>query len=105
MAYRTFRDENGVEWRAWEVRPTLAERRVLRERRGAARPAAERRRNHRPRSVVRDDLRLGWLAFRSDVEHRRRAPIPEGWEEMNEEELREILAAAERGSAPRRLVE
>ena len=105
MAYRTFLDEDGIEWRVWEVRPTLAERRVLRERRGSSRPAVERRQSHQPRAVVREDLRDGWLAFRSDVEHRRRAPIPEGWEEMSEEELREILAAAEPGSAPRRLAE
>jgi hypothetical protein len=96
MAYRTFRDASGVEWQVWEVHPTLAERRVLRERRAAARGVPERRIRNEPRTAVRNDLRYGWLAFRSRVERRRRAPIPPGWEAFSDEELSEVLERAER---------
>jgi hypothetical protein len=102
MAYRTFRDAAGAEWQVWEVHPTLAERRVLRERRTAARGAPERRTRNEPRTGVRHDLRYGWLAFRSRAERRRRAPIPPGWESFADDELRTVLDRAERIEEPRR---
>lgn len=95
---RTFVDRDGVVWRVWEVRPSLLDRRRMRERRALPRPRVERRRSNAPRPVVavREDLRDGWLAFQSAAEHRRRAPIPDGWSEMKDEELRELLANAMR---------
>lgn len=95
---RTFVDDDGVVWQVWEVRPSLLERRRMRERRAAPRPQGERRRSNAPRTLiaVKEELRDGWLAFRSATEHRRRAPIPERWTEMDDQELRELLAGAMR---------
>jgi hypothetical protein len=93
---RTFTDRDGVVWQVWEVRPSLMERRLMRERREVARRDAPRRQSSGARSLVavHESLRDGWLAFRSDREHRRRAPIPHGWAELSEEELRELLDSA-----------
>ena len=95
---RTFTDGEGVLWTVWEVRPSLPDRRRMRERRDAARPQGDRRQSNTPRPLiaVREDLRQGWLAFRSAAEHRRRAPIPDGWSAMSDQELSELVAHAMR---------
>jgi hypothetical protein len=104
MSSRTFADGDGVAWQVWEVRPSLMERRQLRERRGVARSDVPRRQSSAPRPLVavHESLRDGWLAFRSDVEHRRRAPIPEGWTEMSDQELCALLESALRFERGRR---
>jgi hypothetical protein len=101
---RTFTDGEGVVWQVWEVRPTLLERRQMRERRTEARAAAPRRQSSAPRplAAVHESLRDGWLAFRSEVEHRRRAPVPDGWTGMSDEELCELLESARRFERARR---
>jgi hypothetical protein len=101
---RTFTARDGVVWQVWEVRPSLVERRRLRERRSAARSDTPRRQSHRPRSsvAVAESLRDGWLAFRSDTEHRRRAPIPDGWTELSDQELCTLLDGALRFERGRR---
>jgi hypothetical protein len=101
---RTFTDGDGIAWQVWEVRPSLMERRRLRERRNAARHDVPRRQSNAPRPIVavHESLRDGWLAFRSDTEHRRRAPIPEGWTEMSDEELCSLLESAMRFERARR---
>jgi hypothetical protein len=101
---RTFTDGGGVAWQVWEVRPTLMERRRMRERRGVARHDAPQRRAgvSRPLVAVHESLRDGWLAFRSDSEHRRRAPIPDGWTEMSDHELCALLDSALRFERGRR---
>ena len=101
---RTFTDADGVAWQVWEVRPTLVERRRLRERRTVARTDAPRRQVNAPRPIVavHESLRDGWLAFRSDTEHRRRAPIPDGWSGMSDRELCALLAGALRFERGRR---
>jgi len=101
---RTFTDGEGAVWQVWEVRPTLMERRRMRERRTVARPDAPRRQAsaRRPLAAVHESLRDGWLAFRSDVEHRRRAPIPDGWMALSDEELCALLESAQRFERSRR---
>jgi hypothetical protein len=101
---RTFADDGGVVWQVWEVRPSLMERRRMRERRGAPRSDAPRRQSTAPRplTAVHESLREGWLAFRSDVEHRRRAPIPNGWTELSDRELCTLLDSALRFERGRR---
>lgn len=103
-ASRTFTARDGVVWQVWEVRPTLVERRRMRERRGVTRADAPQRRSSvsRPLAVVHESLRDGWLAFRCDVEHRRRAPIPDGWTEMSDQELCALLDSALRFERGRR---
>lgn len=103
MSHRRFRDAAGVEWDVWAVHPTLAERRLHRERRDTPRPSVERRVVHEVRAHVREDLRFGWLAFRSATERRLRTPIPPGWEEYTDQELGALLETAERAGVPRHL--
>ena len=83
---RIFRDRDGTEWRAWEVKPitrVYVDRRV--EDLGApAQPgdpdaeAVERRRG---------DVQSGWVAFECGSELRRLYPVPSGWEGLPEERL------------------
>jgi hypothetical protein len=104
MAHRTFRDDNGRAWDAWEVIPTAVERRMLIH--ASAGPArSDRRRRKEARVVVPHDLQKGWLAFQSGVERKRLAPIPPGWSEMSDAELNHLLKHAERRARARRLIE
>jgi hypothetical protein len=101
---RTFVDWHGSTWQVWEVRPSLVERRRMRERGAVARSGVQRLQSDTvpPLLAGQESLRDGWLAFRSHAEHRRRAPIPDGWTEMSDQELSEILEGAMRCERPRR---
>src|SRR5690349_5772151 len=72
---REFTDERGRKWTAWDVFPTLAERR---ERDAGPPPGVrERRRFVEPRARISARMARGWLAFEAaDGERRRLAPIP-----------------------------
>jgi hypothetical protein len=84
MPHRTFLDGDGTEWTVWDVHPTVRER----------------------LPQVAESLRTGWLALRSsDVDRRRIAPIPDGWHEWTDEQLRVLLGHAEPRPAMQRLVE
>jgi len=105
VSSRTFVDGEGITWQVWEVRPSLTERRRMRERRAESRWGGQRRQSNAPRPIavaVHEALRDGWLAFRSYTEHRRRAPIPEGWTAMTDQELCELLRSAMRFERTRR---
>lgn len=102
MTQRTFRDRFGREWQAWEVNPAMAERRAARER---AAVLPERRRRHQPRAALPEDLRNGWLAFQSRAERRRIAPTPEGWDQLSDAQLEELLERARMTAPSRRLIE
>src|SRR2546423_14606919 len=104
MAHRTFRDERGREWDAWEVVPTAVERRMLLHASGAQ-VRTDRRRVHEARVVVPRELQKGWIAFQSGAERKRLAPIPSGWSDMTDAELMQLLKQAERRSRARRLIE
>lgn len=43
-----------------------------------------------------DALIQGWLVFQCGDEKRRLAPVPDGWEELDPEELESLLVHAER---------
>jgi hypothetical protein len=106
MAYREFVDEQGVQWQAWEVVPTSAERRNSGERRFGVRNQRDRRRRSEPRIRMTDGLADGWLVFESPREKRRLRPIPEDWAQRTDHELERLCDTAE--SAPRttpRLIE
>jgi hypothetical protein len=87
--YREFADRAGVAWQAWEVRPPLKERRILRDRRAARRDAPERRTMNIRMAFAGDPN--GWIAFRSSSE-RRRIAIPEHWEDLSDHGLCLLLA-------------
>lgn len=69
MGYREFVDAEGRSWRAWETRP-------------------------RTGANVRPSLVRGWLSFESEAGRRRLVPVPPGWAEGTEEELRQWLGRA-----------
>jgi hypothetical protein len=79
-SHRVFEDASHKRWHAFAVQPSTGtkERKALPER-----------------------YRSGWLAFESDDEMRRVAPIPEDWTTVSVEALRELCANAE--VAPKRI--
>jgi hypothetical protein len=95
MVYRDFTDEEGVAWQAWEARPLVVDRRLLRDRRAVDRVTPERRTLDVPRFLPGADLRRGWLVFRSTFDRRRRSAIPEHWEELTDDGLRAVLRATD----------
>lgn len=70
MAYREFTDAGGTSWRAWDTYPGSA-------------------------ANVRPGFEGGWLGFECDAERRRLAPVPAGWEEASDADLRAMLARAQ----------
>jgi hypothetical protein len=97
MALREFRDEHGVEWRAWDVRPRPID--------GPARPTAGVDATSTTRAPTRNDsgearLRMrpgwegGWLSFESAAEKRRLVPLPARWDDATDDQLRQWLASA-----------
>ena len=97
MAARSFRDEAGVEWTVWAVRPQMGERRLGSERRSGQDRRADPRRTRaggrpdrrrvpdrrvapRSRVTLMPGYEHGWLAFEAGHERRRLVPIPPDWE-------------------------
>lgn len=108
MNYKTFTGSQGERWEVWLVFPNAAERRqterrVLAERRAEFRPHAPERRistdrrrfNHR-RVGVAAIFSNGWLCFEHETEKRRLAPVPDGWETADGDQLRAWCQAAKR---------
>lgn len=84
MTHRIFLDSEGMEWTVWDVHPT--------ERAGMPQ--------------VTERLRAGWLALQNlDVGRRRVAPIPPGWQEWTDAQLRVMLGNSEPRPATQRLIE
>ena len=67
MAHRTFHDQSGMEWEVWDVIPDKR---------------------------VSTTLTGGWLAFQTQTERRRLAPLPLYWAKASEEELCDLLERA-----------
>jgi hypothetical protein len=88
------RDADGTAWHIWEVRPKLAERRRMLDRRAFPRPTPDRRVSADERPMAWATAPEGWLVFQSTHVRRRLAPVPAGWEWMNEKALRTLLASA-----------
>lgn len=95
MAYRDFIDPEGVEWQAWEVIPSTAERRGSGERRFGVRDRGDRRARQQVRVKLEDGLAHGWLVFESADEKRRLHPIPDGWSTLSDAGLAELARTAE----------
>jgi hypothetical protein len=66
-------DERGIRWAVFAVVPTTSE----------------------DRPTVRERFRGGWLSFDSGEETRRLVPIPTGWQQLTDLELRVLWAQAE----------
>lgn len=93
MAHREFRDENGGIWQVWDVFPSSLEG-LNAERQGlpAGEPDSQPRRAAKFTLPVQ--LRGGWLAFQSQVESRRLAPIPSNWFALPDNELAVLARTA-----------
>ena len=117
MAFRTFRDSRGIDWRVWDVHPQWTDRR-LRERRSSDTPGTpsmryvgpERRHlpgrrwgapDAEPRVRVREGFEKGWLSCESSHERRRFAPIPESWEKLSDAQLELLCQRAQPAGARR----
>lgn len=88
---RQFRDAAGAEWVVWEVIPVNAS---LLERRGISPAGAEKYAGPDRRGEGSRTLKEGWLAFESEGQKRRLAPVPPGWQACPEDDLRVLLARA-----------
>lgn len=95
MAHREFIDSDGSYWQAWEVIPSMAERRSSGERRLTVRDRHDRRVQHQVRATLEDGLSLGWLVFESATEKRRLHPIPQGWSNLSDAELTMLALSAD----------
>ena len=117
MAQRTFRDQAGNEWRAFDVRPDSGDRRRGPDRRvsAASDPVVERRRVPERRLVAsngydtgarhayRPGFERGWLCFERGLVRRRLAPIPARWETCTERELEHYLQQATQATTTSRI--
>jgi len=98
---REFTDVLGKQWFVWEVYPRLIERRLMHERRALSRHTAERRHEFVGRATLPRQILGGWLAFQNDHERRRVIPVPDDWEDLDDRELRSLLALSKLSSRPR----
>ena len=119
MGHRSFIDAAGVHWNVWDVIPQWTERRSGEERRRPEDdprhdpPVLERRAKQPRRGESQDGTRIriaaglsrGWLAFESNRDKRRLAPIPAGWESLSDGELEALCAKASQAPSTRRLIE
>ena len=71
-SHREFRDTDGQRWEVWETHP---------------------RRETDPERIA-PELAAGWLAFESQSEKRRLAPIPAEWTALSDEDLAALCAQA-----------
>lgn len=101
MDKRVFTDVAGNRWLVWEVYPRMVERRLMRERRALRRGSVERRHMPVGRPTQPRQILHGWLAFQSLTERRRLIPAPDDWEDMDDRDLRALLAKSVLNSRPR----
>ena len=99
---RTFTDETGREWQAWQCVPSPGIERRRRERRVAQHAFEGPERRVPPDRRSDEDRRLNaspeglrpWVCFKSAGEMRRCGYVPANWEQLSERELRILLRAA-----------
>lgn len=91
-----------MHWDVWEVKPTAAERRYLQRRvreedrtdSSERRSGEERRRSRISRTAIATEFAAGWLCFECVNEKRRLAPVPEGWERVDDDTIEQWCCAA-----------
>lgn len=103
MAHRAFVDRKGTTWQVWEVVGHPAERhRSIQSAssRSRTRQIPEQRENLARRLQVEKRVALpaefeqGWLAFASNVDSRRLAPIPAEWMSLSDDALHALCVEA-----------
>lgn len=105
MAHREFQDEGGHLWEVWDVVPERRDRRSGVDRRQSARETFDRRKARVLSAAIAGDFAKGWLVFSTKFDRRRYVPLPEGWSEATEIQLRAWCEAAASIPLPRRLIE
>jgi hypothetical protein len=100
MSYRRFTDAAGRVWEAWEVHPSVIERRMNDDRRNRPREITERRHRREFRLIIPPELSAGWLALQGCDAKFRLAPIPDGWIDLPDNELEMLIARAHAAPAP-----
>ena len=106
MGYRTFVDRDGSYWQAWDSKPTRVERRLRGSDRRNHKPfpwngterraGLDRRLTEQRRITLSSGYGAGWLTFESLEEKRRLIPIPSGWEDLSQADLRALCEKARR---------
>lgn len=77
MAFRTFSDPEGREWRVWDVVPSRE-----------AEP------DSRSRTYLPPEMAEGWLCFEAGDLKRRLSPFPAGWENRDDAEIHALCRDA-----------
>jgi hypothetical protein len=85
MSHREFRDEDGRAWEVWDVHPSNFEPQLA---------SVERSGRRTGRMNLPNELLGGWLAFKSDGESRRLAPIPNRWVALDDQDLALLVRIA-----------
>ena len=91
---RDFTDRTGVPWRVCEITRTNAVDPRPRERRTEPR-SAERAFATKPRPLMRP-ADATYLCFESRNERRQISPAPDGWHELSEVELEDLLGLSQK---------
>ena len=103
VAHQCFTDSLGRQWDVWDVVPSRVERR--RAEGTWEWGGVERRTRLEHRARIGERWAHGWLAFESDGEKRRLAPVPRDWHKLTAAELERLCGEAVRVPRSRRLVE
>jgi len=82
MAWRAFTAADGTQWTVWDVVREVS-----------------------PGDFVRPGTERGWIVFECADERRRLAPVPDGWSELPDQGLSELLEQAKSVRRPPRLIE
>jgi hypothetical protein len=91
---RDFTDRTGVPWRVCEMTRSSAVDPRPRERRAEAR-SAERAFVTKQRPLMRP-AEVSWLCFESRDERRRMSPAPDGWHDLPDDELEDLLGLSQK---------
>ena len=103
VTHRAFKDLQGRIWDVWQVHPSAAERRFSQRRvfdedrtdSSERRSGEDRRLSGRDtRAPVAAEFAYGWLCFETLGEKRRLAPVPEGWDRADDENIEQWCAMA-----------
>lgn len=91
MSLREFQDENGRAWEVWDVQPSSVQTQTIS---GPPGSGIDQQAGRILRFDLPTELRGGWLAFQSNGESRRLAPIPTSWVALADQDLALLVRVA-----------
>ncbi|MGH7618995.1 MAG: hypothetical protein ACREPM_17380 [Gemmatimonadaceae bacterium] len=95
MSHREFRDETGRAWEVWDVRPSISAAPTQSGVEGGNLAALELQIRRHARFHLPAEFENGWLAFQSNGESRRLAPIPQSWISLGDRDLAVLVRSAQ----------